>query len=241
VPREIIQVARPIAGELHRVYDLTDHPSLWRPGDALVKTYRRAVTRRLGPRLTPRDLLQCQLKVYGRIPGPFAHRDASNIRFALAKGRRFRKASCLEVRLWLEQHRRYPMLRHPTEFGAFVLRRGSRVRVYWSAADRLGQKMRGAVTRRVAADVKAGYRLLAHLHNHPFLPDRVVGDRLYTTRATKADVGGALAPSATDVQLYRNFRRSLRLEAAWITNGFDTAEYSYQTFDKLSGTPNPKP
>ena len=172
--------------------------------------------------------------MYRRLPGG----DAKNIASALAGVGRIRPATCLEGLLWQAQHRRYPMLRHPTEFGAFVLQKGQRLRLYFSAMDRLGQKLRSAVMSRVRHDVAGGFRLVAHLHNHPFLFDRKPGDRLYSTAATQQDVGGALAPSATDVQLYRRLRRTLHLEAAWITNGFDTAVYAHSTFGRLEAAPD---
>ena len=47
-------------------------------------------------------------------------------------------ASCLEALLWERQAARYPMLEHPTEFGAFILRGDGRVRIYFSSADLVG-------------------------------------------------------------------------------------------------------
>jgi hypothetical protein len=35
-------------------------------------------------------------------------------------------------------------------------------------------------------------------------------------------VAGGIVPSRTDVQLYRSFAASDGLEAAWVTNGFET-------------------
>jgi hypothetical protein len=125
------------------------------------------------------------------------------------------------------------MLAHPTELGAWILRGRGRVRVYLSSADRIGQKLRSAVTDRVRADVGAGFALIAHVHNHPFMFDRTVGDRLFTTEATLHDVGGALAPSSNDVEAYRSMRRELGLEAAWITNGFDAIHLTAAELDGL--------
>ncbi|WP_437838596.1 hypothetical protein [Sorangium sp. So ce1153] len=53
-------------------------------------------------------------------------------------------------------------------------------------------------------------------------------------RATRDDVAGALAPSATDVQFYRRLRDSIGLPAAWITNGLDTARFSAAAFEVLA-------
>jgi hypothetical protein len=139
--------------------------------------------------------------------------------------------------LWREADRRFPMLGHPTEFGAFLLRRAGRVRVYFSTADRVGQKLRAAVTDRVRRDVAAGWTLVAHLHNQPFLFDRRVGDRAYTTPATRDDVAGALAPSTNDVAFYRSWLREAPLQEARITNGFDSIRIPAAQLPLLATTP----
>jgi hypothetical protein len=129
------------------------------------------------------------------------------------------------------------MLEHPTEFGAYVLRGQGRVRVYLSGADRVGLKLRREVTERVEADVARGFAPVAHLHNHNFMFDRKPGDRLWTTEETVDDVGGALAPSLTDVNAYRQMREGFGLRGAWVTNGLDSVRYTAEDFDRLSARP----
>jgi hypothetical protein len=63
--------------------------------------------------------------------------------------------------------------------------------------------------------------------------DRVPGDRMWTLPETVADVGGALAPSTTDVHFYRSMRESLGLRGAWVTNGLNTAQFSASDFARL--------
>ena len=75
--------------------------------------------------------------------------------------------------------------------------------------------------------------MIAHLHNHTFMFDRVPGDRMWTTPETVNDVGGALAPSTTDVQFYRSARETVGLRGAWVTNGLDTAKFGAADFDRL--------
>lgn len=232
----VLPVDDPKPGELHEVHDLADAPALWAPappGPAR-DAYRRGVAARAGS-LAPRDLLRRQRAIYAAIATPGAARDAHN-GAAVLEGRAgaMGPASCIEALLWERQAARYPMLEHPTEFGAFILRGDGRVRVYFSAADLVGQKIRGAITDMVAADVRRGYALVAHLHNHPFLLGRAPGDRMWTTEATRDDVAGALAPSATDVQFYRRLREEIGLPSAWITNGLDTARFSAADFDVLA-------
>jgi hypothetical protein len=75
---------------------------------------------------------------------------------------------------------------------------------------------------------------MTHIHNHPFLFDRKVGDRMWTLATTKEDVAGALAPSMTDVQFYRSMRASLGLEEAWVTNGLNSSRFRAGEFDLLT-------
>ena len=232
----VIDVEDPIPGELHEVYDLIDVPALWgrAPEDAEEGRYRNELAAHL-PGLGPQVLLERQRRVYGAMAVTTVARDLANMT-AVADQRvgETRPATCLERLLFRRQARRYPMVAHPTEFGAFVLRRDDRLRVYLSGADRVGQRIRGVVTDRVQEDVAAGFELLAHLHNHPFLLNRTVGDRMWTTEGNIDDVGGALAPSSNDVQFYRRLQERFALQGAWITNGLDTAHFAAADFAVLA-------
>lgn len=233
----VIEVDEPIPGELHLAYHLVDTPRLWAPApqDGQLKAYREALRARIGGSLAPADLAKRQRDILLKDGSPRARREAAN-GTAVAEGRvgHMEAASCLDLLLFRVQARRFPMIEHPTEFGAFVLKRGEDLRVYFSGADRVGQKLRGAITERVKADVAAGFELVAHLHNHPFLFDRVVGDRMWSNPANLQDIAGALAPSTVDVQLYRRFRDSLGLRAAWITNGLDSVRIPAEEFGRLA-------
>jgi len=79
----------------------------------------------------------------------------------------------------------------------------------------------------------AGYRLTTHIHNHPFLFDREVGDRMWTTETNIEDIAGALAPSMSDVGFYRSFRDRYDLEEAWITNGLQSSRFHAGEFETL--------
>ena len=89
----------------------------------------------------------------------------------------------------------------------------------------------------VIADVARGFEPVAHLHNHPFMFDREVGDRTWATPETLADIAGALAPSMSDVQLYRGMVEEFGLRGAWVTNGLDSAHFPWAAFDRLAGWP----
>jgi len=226
----------PRPGELHLVYELEDTPELWAPlpDDDLVASYRARATARLNGNVSPRDLLLRQRAIMEAIGTERARGDAENATLLLeGRAGSIRLAACLESLLFREQARRYPMLEHPSEFGAFVLRGRGRVRVYFSSLETVGAKVRHEVNDRIRADGAAGFEVLAHVHNHTFMFDRVPGDRMWTTPETVNDVGGALAPSTTDVQFYRSARETVGLRSAWVTNGLDTARFGAADFDRL--------
>jgi hypothetical protein len=235
---QVVAVAGADAGERHERFDLGDGPAMWEGAreDAAAVAYRRQIGGRLGADLEPRNLLVRQREVFA---GGSQARETLNIG-AVLEGRvgTFVVPGCIERLLFARQAARFPMVDHATEFGAFVLRRGDRIRLYVSSMDRVGQKIRREVTERVRADVAGGYRLVAHLHNHPFLTHRRIGDRMWTTAETLADVAGALAPSLTDVQFFRNtVADGLPLEAAWITNGLDSIRIPARDFGALATHP----
>ncbi|NVJ19659.1 MULTISPECIES: hypothetical protein [Myxococcus] len=237
-PTEVIAVeGKPLPGERHEVFDFPDTPAWWAdaPEDAERQRYREALRTRLGePALVQRALLErSQARFAAR--KDVARREAENSARVLdGSAGAVGPSSCLEWRLFQRQARRFPMLEHPTEFHAYVLRGPERVRVYFSGADHVGGKLRSEVTERVAQDIARGFRLVAHVHNHNFMFDRKPGDRMWTTPETVDDIGGGVAPSLSDVQAYRNLRESLRLEAAWVTNGLETGRFSAKDFDLLS-------
>jgi hypothetical protein len=217
---ELIDIDEPVDGEEQRIYTVADPNAFLLPHELLpeVAAYKSSVTQRFGALPTWRDLLIRQGDVYAKVyPGESANGAA------VLGGRAgtVLPASCIEQLLWREQAARWPMLSHPTEMSAFILQHGNLMRIYFSTMNRNGQKIRSAVTSRVESDVASGFVLLAHLHNHPFIFDRTIGDSNYTIAENVSDVGGAIAPSTTDAGFY-NELRSLGLKEVWVTNGYET-------------------
>jgi hypothetical protein len=239
---EILPVEEPIPGELNEAFELPDSPEWWGPApmDDERERYRAALVSRLGGEqgVEPRALLERQRAIHAAMVGKEGAREVENIDPLLqGKVGALGPVSCLEWRLFQRQARRFPMIEHPTEFGAYVLRGHGRIRVYLSGADWVGGKLRQEVKGRVVADVARGFAPVAHLHNHPFLFDRKPGDRMWTTEDSVNDVAGAVAPSLTDVQAWRRLREHFGLQGAWVTNGLDTARYTAEDFDRLSAWP----
>ena len=235
---EVIPVEDPRPGELNEFFDLPDSPAWWAPApmDAERERYRAALLARLGEEgLRQRALMERQHALHTALVGKPIQREAENSGRVLAGDTGQQSpASCLEWRLLQRQGRRFPLLEHPTELGAYLLRGHGRLRVYLSGMGSAGGPLRHQVRDRVVRDVKDGFEPVAHLHNHPFMFDRVPGDRLYTTEDTRADIGGALAPSLTDVQAWRGMREHFGLRAGWLTNGLDSLHYPAEDFALLS-------
>jgi len=228
------------ADERNEFLDLPDAPVWWAPApsDPARGAYRAALVQRLGPQgLDPAARIRAQRAVFAALPGEGARETENSDAVASGAAGSVGPISCLEWLLFQRQDRRFPMLARPTEFGAWVLRGNGRVHVYLSGADRIGGRLREEVTGRVAADVTAGFTPVAHLHNHPFLFDRKPGDRTWATPETVNDVAGALAPSLSDVKLWRALRERVGLQGGWVTNGLDTAHFTSQDLDRLSAWP----
>lgn len=235
---EVISVANADPFEVHVRFELTDSPRLWEPAepDSIIWRFRDAVRHRLGADadIDAWSLLRRQRAIFETMPEAWRGEAINSTLLLERRVGTVAAVGCLEAMLWKWQAARYPMIEHPTEFGAFVLRRLGRVRVYLSSADLVGQRIRSDVAQRVQADRRDGFHVTAHIHNHPFLFDRVVGDRMWTLEGTQDDVAGALAPSMTDVQFYRRLRESLDLQQAWVTNGLETARFLAIEFDSLT-------
>lgn len=230
-----IVVAEPKPGELNELFELHDTPALWAPcpEDAAAAAYRAALGPRVGE-LTPRALVERQRAVFTEQQFPDEYANATVI--ARGQAGSIHRPSCLERQLFAHQAAQFPLVEHPTEFGAWILRsHDQRVRVYFSSQDRVGQRLRRELNDRVAEDHAHGWHVVAHLHSHPFLLGRVVGDRMWTRADTIADVAGGLAPSTADAQLWKNFADAVALEEGWITNGLDTIHVPSAAFPLLRG------
>lgn len=222
----LVRVDSPSVAEEHRLYALND-AARWLEAapDGSVLSYRAAVRSKLGGSDEQRVLLEREREVIAST----SPKDTVNDTALLEGKGTVRPISRLELALWSAQNERWPMLTHPTEFLAFVLRRKDTLHVYFSTLDRFGVKPRHEVRARVATDVSNGWALLTVLHNHTFMFDRVAGDRMYTKAETIDHVGGALAPSSNDVRYFRTLD-DLHPQEVSITNGIDT---SHIAFDAL--------
>lgn len=211
------------AGQLPERVTLASLPAL----SAFLDTVRT----RVGA-LDARALLERQVAYYAGRPDSDSQGEAANGRIVLGDSAgTLRPADCLEALLVEYQAARFPMASHPTEFHAVVMERsdaGRRwVRVYFAASGAPWPPKAKLLFERAEADRAAGWRAVAHLHNHPF------------EFSSGGDIAGANAPSLTDVQFWRHLRESLGIESARVTNGFATFEAPAAAFDRLHARAGP--
>jgi hypothetical protein len=134
---------------------------------------------------------------------------------------KIRPINFLEAQLLDYQISRYPLFGHPTEFHGFILYHDSLklVRVYFCASDQPWPPKPKIILEEVSKDLKQGWKLISHLHNH------------YEPAAHH--YLGILAPSMTDAQFYQFLSAEYGLEHALITNGFHTVDIQREEFPKL--------
>ena len=63
----------------------------------------------------------------------------------------------------------------------------------------------------VDKDLSDGWQLIIHLHNHPFF-----------LKNSSGDIAGTVVPSGPDINTYIALSKTLNLQEAWVTNGFNT-------------------
>jgi hypothetical protein len=231
------------AGELHQVWQIPEVPALYGarlPADPSLAAYTGAIRARAD--VDPIALLRRQHDLYVASGNAALLPEAKNSEMVLSgKAGRIAPINCLEALLYGAHVAGRSMIAQPSEFGAFLLRRaagaGAELRIYFSSMERSGGRISREVTARVDDDIKRGWQFVGHLHNHPFFFDRVVGDRNWTTKDSKDDIAGAVAPSVTDVHFYNNILDDTGPQAVFITNGFHTLRLSPAEIRLLQARP----
>lgn len=134
---------------------------------------------------------------------------------------RIRQINKLEAQLLDYQLSRYPLISKPTEFHGFIMLNDSlnQVKVYFAASDKPWPPKPGVILEKIIYDLKSGWTLKYHLHNH------------YEPKSN--NYIGILAPSMTDAQYYSFLSEEYKLFNALITNGFFTVEINNKEFSKF--------
>jgi hypothetical protein len=132
-----------------------------------------------------------------------------------------RANTCLEEFLMDAHLSQYPK---ETEFQAYVFTHPKKLSVKVIVNSSNG-KFVGSDGRADRAQQKArkeGWKMSAHIHNHPFFFDNAYGD-----------IAGTIIPSHTDVLTYRKQRQNFGLRQSVVTNGFDSFVLRGSEFNKL--------
>ncbi len=131
-----------------------------------------------------------------------------------------REINALEAFLMTEQIR---LNGSSGEFGAYILKAPSgNLKVYFSSHHEAAVPPNKDILRTIEKDLKAGYILMGHLHNHPFFFDNLSGD-----------IAGTVVPSGPDRSYYKNLKNKYGLKHAYVTNGFSTIEIPESQFELL--------
>jgi hypothetical protein len=189
------------------------------PQSPSFSSYREAVTAKINS--DPLGLLERYLSA-----GPYPA-DAHNIEIVLSDPRRIRPIQCVEALLLDYQiGRTLKMLTEPTEFlSLFLVSPEGRYRAYYLTDDVGGIRRMEQLKAYVGSDLELGWLLVGNLHNHSFSLDHLDWDQKHHPQ-------GVLAPSASDIQVFRGMKEELNLRSASITNGFHTISIPAEDFGK---------
>lgn len=210
-PKVLAEEGEPHAkgSRLLQVWEFGDAPVWWSKAEPAGYGDFRARVRRLAGETDPVKLLDQTPSANGRLV-------AENASAWIAP------ATCLEKLLFQIQDQRIDTFAAPTEFVSMVLRSadGARLRVYFYTVNQDGIGRASPISEPAMADHRAGWTVLAALHNHNFHPGDV-------------RLNSALAPSLPDAQLNLNMAREAGLQGAWITNGLHTAHIPASAFGAM--------
>lgn len=106
-----------------------------------------------------------------------------------------------------------------SEFGAFVLLSGQKMKVLFSSSSSLSVSYSKVQKNRLAELLSIGWILFSHIHNHPFFVDNKFGD-----------IAGTVMPSHPDFKFYQREYHENGLRYGQVTNGFDTLTLEYRDF-----------
>ena len=132
-----------------------------------------------------------------------------------------RKINFLEAQILNYQIKRFPLLSHPTEFHGFIAMHENeqKIRIYFCSSDTEWPPKPQILIEQLEKDIKEGWRLKYHLHNHYCKEDK--------------NYVGILAPSLADAQYFKMLAERFNVEKALITNGFHTVELQPSEFHRF--------
>ncbi|MBF0362083.1 MAG: hypothetical protein HQK49_13795 [Oligoflexia bacterium] len=157
--------------------------------------------------------------------------DVENIKMIIAKlTSNIRSTNCLEAFLYNQQIKNFPNLEIPAEFMAYVFKKSiilpdkkttkNKYMIILFLSDGTRFKVDTSL---VKSNIKGGWSLESHIHNHPF----------YLNPSDALDVGGVTSPSTNDILISRSMKKEFGLKNVIVTNGFYTFESDCQNLEKF--------
>lgn len=125
----------------------------------------------------------------------------------------------LESQILNYQIEKYPLFSRPTEFHGFIAEKEEKIRVYFGASDTEWPPHPKIIIEALDKELKNGWKLKYHLHNHYCKKDQ--------------NYIGILAPSLADAQYYKMLKERFNVEKTLITNGFHTVVIKNADFTKF--------
>ena len=132
-----------------------------------------------------------------------------------------RRISCQEALLLNLQGSRVDLIKRPTEFLAFELKKGGSIRLFYVTANTEGVRGLGLIHETIENFINEGWSLEKNIHNH-------------TLNLNNKNYRGTVGPSVSDAFVYQMELKDFGLPKAVITNGFETMEIPSSFFEKLS-------
>ena len=117
-------------------------------------------------------------------------------------------------------------MKKQSEFGAMVYRRDDKLRIYLSIPKPplpMGAPPVALADRHLKDGKLAGWKLVSHIHNHPFFFGNKYGD-----------IAGTTVPSGPDITTYENLLKYQNVQKPVITNGFHSLEMTRKDIAALA-------
>lgn len=173
----------------------------------------------------PRALIARQTSLFKRRPDLYS--ESIKISNAVRTGKlgKIRSISCLESLLLMEHMKRQPVQKGPTELSAYVLKKGTNLRVLYSSENEASVPFHDEIKKVLRESINSAWEPVFQIHSHPF------------SLATKElDIMGVVTPSEPDTNLYFTLFNDYKVPQVRISNGFSTFEANLTKglFSKIS-------
>jgi len=207
-------------------WDIDNSKQLWKPelGDvSYLNQYRDSLSMELGEEGLEQAIKNEQTQSIDKyLLHKGEYRDTINALLVHAGTLgKIRKINFLEAEILNYQLKRFPLFSHPTEFHGFIAmdEKEQKIRIYFCSSNTEWPPKAHILIEQLEKDMKKGWKLKYHLHNHYCKKDK--------------NYIGILAPSLADAQYFKMLSERFNVHKALITNGFHTVELNHTEFHQF--------